>query len=205
MGYDKDFRNKYVKGGMLVVGNTTFQGNVNIEGSQSFENTLVASSDMTVAGTFKVQGNSSFNGTLKADNLLTATSGITVGKTLTMSSGSVVPVQTVSSTATTINAYGVSLLSSTKPGVRSFNLARPFTGRRKDIIALIQSGSSSSFKIRVASTATITITSTGGTGIKSFSLPSGGEGVSLLGASTVKWVVVSHTPAASIAGTSTTT
>lgn len=108
-GFEKIFRNAFFTGGQLVTGNTTFQGDVNIEGSMAFEETLAASSDVTIAGTLKTQGNSSFNGTLDVDNTVTGSSKITATNLLTASSAaSVAKTLTASSDVDVNNTLTVS-------------------------------------------------------------------------------------------------
>jgi hypothetical protein len=101
-------------------------------------------------------------------------------------------IQAITSTATTILGYGVTTLSSTKPGTLTFNIDPPlFAGADKTIIALVQSGSSSIYKV-IPNTTTIFYGSTSSSTGRVIAFSAPGETVQLIAVSATKYQVVSN-------------
>lgn len=101
-------------------------------------------------------------------------------------------IQNITSTGTTITGYGVTTLSSTQSGITVFNIDPPlYAGVDKTIIAIVQSGSSSSFQI-IPNTTTIffgsTVSSTG----RVVTLSARGEAVQFIATSATKYYTVSN-------------
>jgi hypothetical protein len=100
-------------------------------------------------------------------------------------------IQAVTSTGTTILGYGVSTLSSTKPGALIFRIDPPlYAGVDKTIIALVQSGSSSSFRV-IPNTTAITFRSTGA-GTRACTFSSTGESAQFIATSVTRYHCVSN-------------
>ncbi len=150
------------------MGTEKFFRNVNIRGTATVTKTLTASSDFAVAGAQTVTG------------------------VQTLSGGSKNPVQTVSSTATTASAYGISIIATTKTGTRKFLIGNPVAGNIKRIVIGSITGSSSKVLIRCASTKPVIICTTGGAARRSMNFATSGMGATLVGVSTGTYYVAGH-------------
>lgn len=101
-------------------------------------------------------------------------------------------IQAVTSTGTTILGYGVTTLSSTKPGTLTYRIDPPlYIGVDKTIIALVQSGSSSIYKV-IPNTTSIFYGSTASSTGRVIALSAPGEVVQLIAVSATKYQVVSN-------------
>jgi len=101
-------------------------------------------------------------------------------------------IQAITSTGTAITGYGITTLSSTKAGALTFRIDPPlYAGVDKTVICLVQSGSSSSYKI-IPNTTTVQFGSTVSSTGRSFNLSDAGEVVQFVAISATKYFVVSN-------------
>lgn len=130
-------------------------------------------------------------GTATVAGTLSVTGVATFTAAPVMSAGSKTTVQTVTSTATTLNAYGITSLASTVAGTKKYKLANPVAGQVKYIVAGTLSGSSALRKIIVNTTGHV-FSSTNGASNKGITFSAAGESVTLVALTTARWHVVSN-------------
>lgn len=135
-------------------------------GAATFGGTLTASSNATVSGT------------------LTPSSDMTVGGKATFNGGAYEEVQTVSTTGATLNANGLSLLTST--AVAAHTLPAPEAGLHKFLIKT--ANSTAAMTVTTASTSQ---TVDGSNTVITFNGQN--QRAELIGASSTRWVLVTST------------
>ena len=137
-------------------------------GTDTVTKTLAASSNATVAGTLAVTG------------AITASAAIKTGY------------QLVSSTATAITNYGITVMSSTVAGHKRYKMTAPSGGGiQKDVWVKAISGSSARRDVVGATSGVLFYTTDGLTSVK-LNLGAVGTGVTLVSLTTAAWMVTNN-------------
>jgi len=203
--------------GTLDVDTSTFRGTITASSDLNVNNGITGSSDMLITGDINssgtitaVTGLASSSGTLDVDTstlrgLVTASSAVDINNTLTMSSGAIVPVETISTaSSTTVSAYGITHFNGTGGSITLYELDTPVAGYTKDIINGVVSSNTTSYRV-VRTRTGITINTSGAIDTQKIRLSGQGSAVRLVGLSASKWLLTSRTPTTRILASNSTT
>ncbi len=196
-----------------VVGNSSFNGNVDINGELTVAESVVLSSNVGVTGALEVTANSSFLGTLTVAKTLTASSNaaitgalevtgnssfkgtltvtgaLTVNGGITSTNALTINVEYLSTNETILLNHGVSHLWSTEGGARTYTLADPEIGILKFLCCSeLASTGTDTVVVNVSTNVHIGFDTTNTQII--FTNPD--TAVTLVGLSSVAWLVVNN-------------